>query len=222
MTEALRLLVSLDPELWGIVLLSLGVSGTAVLLSALLGVPAGAALALWEVPGAAWVARFTYTLMGLPPILAGLVVFLVLSARGPLGHLQLLFTPTAMVLAQTLLVLPIVTGLTLAGVRSKDRAIRELALSLGATQWQAAWRVVLEARRAIGAALMAGFGRAIAEVGAVMLVGGNVRGHTRVMTTAILLETRQGNFEVAIGLGLVLLAVAFAVNAAFYRWQEGA
>lgn len=218
--DALRLLVGLDPELWRTVGLSLAVSGTAVLVGAAVGIPAGAALALFPIPGRRLWARLSYTLMGLPPILAGLVVFLVLSAGGPLGGWQLLFTPTAMILAQTLLVLPIITGLVLAAVEARERAVREVAVTLGATPWQAAATVVREARPAIAAACAAGFGRAIAEVGAVMLVGGNIRGHTRVMTTALLLETRQGNFDRAMGLGLVLLVVAFAVNALFSRWQE--
>lgn len=218
--DAFRLLAGLDPELWGIVGLSLLVSGTAVLLAAAIGIPAGSALALYPIPGRRFLGRLSYTLMGLPPVLAGLVVFLTLSAGGPLGRWQLLFTPTAMVIAQTLLVLPIITGLVLAAVEARERSVREVAVTLGATPWQVAATVVREARQPILGACAAGFGRAIAEVGAVMMVGGNIRGHTRVMTTALLLETRQGNFDRAIGLGLVLLVVAFAVNTLLYRWQE--
>ncbi len=163
--------------------------------------------------------RLTYTLMGLPPVLAGVVVFLILSASGPLGRLHLLFTPAAMVIAQTLLVLPIVTGLTSVTVAGKDREIRETALALGATPRQAATKVLVEARLGITGALAAGLGRAIGEVGAVMLVGGNIAGFTRVMTTAIVLETRKGDYTLGLWLGLILLVVAFLVNSVFAGLQ---
>ncbi|MHB0886165.1 MAG: ABC transporter permease [Bacillota bacterium] len=188
------------------------VSGTASVLGALAGVPAGALLAFRPFRGRAFLARLTYTFMGFPPVLAGLVIYLLLSSQGPFGRARLLFTPAAMVIAQFVLVVPIVAGLTMAAVRERDRLVRDTALALGATRWQADLTVVGESRRAIGAAVMAAFGRAIAEVGAVMLVGGNIQGQTRVMTTAIVLETRQGDFAVAIALGLVLLGIAFAVN----------
>lgn len=175
--------------------------------------PAGALLAFRPFRGRGFLVRLTYTFMGLPPVLAGLVVYLLLSSQGPFGRTRLLFTPAAMVIVQFVLVLPIVAGLSLAAVRERDRLVRDTALALGATRWQADLTVVGESRRAIGAAVMAAFGRAIAEVGAVMLVGGNIQGQTRVMTTAIVLETRQGNFDVAVALGLVLLTLAFAVNA---------
>jgi tungstate transport system permease protein len=157
--------------------------------------------------------------MGLPPVLVGLLVYLLLSAQGPFGVLKLLYSPTAMVIAQTVLALPIVTGLTMVAVRSKDREIRDTALSLGASGWQVALKVIRETRVAIVGAVVAGMGRALAEVGAVMMVGGNIEGKTRVMTTAIVLETRRGNFEMAIGLGMVLLTLAFIVNVILYRLQ---
>jgi len=208
----LSLIASLDPELYQIVFLSVVVSGTASILGALAGVPAGALLAFRRFPGRTLLIRVVYTLMGLPPVLAGLLVYLLLSSQGPFGRARLLFTPAAMVIVQFILVFPIVTGLTLVAVRDRDRLVRDTALALGATRWQADLAVIGESRRAIGAAVMAAFGRAIAEVGAVMLVGGNIQWQTRVMTTAIVLETRQGRFDVAIALGLILLALAFAVN----------
>jgi tungstate transport system permease protein len=208
-------------EVLEIVLLSLFVSGTATVIAGLAGVPLGAALALGRFPGRRLVLRVVYTLMGLPPVLAGVVVFLALSSRGPLGGLGLLFTPAAMVIAQTLLVLPIVAGLTSVAVGSKDREIRETALALGATPLQAAAKVVAEARLGITGALTAGLGRALGEVGAVMLVGGNIAGHTRVMTTAIVLETRKGNYALGVWLGLILLAVAYAANTLVDFLREG-
>jgi tungstate transport system permease protein len=150
--------------------------------------------------------------MGLPPVLAGLSVYLLLSNQGPFGRARLLFTPAAMVIVQFILVLPIVTGLTLVAVREKDRLVRDTAMALGASRWQTDLAVISEARRAIETAAMAAFGRAIAEVGAVMLVGGNIQGQTRVMTTAIVLDTRQARYDLAIALGLVLLLLAFVVN----------
>jgi tungstate transport system permease protein len=208
-------------EVSEIVLLSLFVSGTATVIAGLAGVPLGAALALGRFPGRRLVLRVVYTLMGLPPVLAGVVVFLALSSRGPLGGLGLLFTPAAMVIAQTLLVLPIVAGLTSVAVGSKDREIRETALALGATPVQAAAKVVAEARLGITGALTAGLGRALGEVGAVMLVGGNIASHTRVMTTAIVLETRKGNYALGVWLGLILLAVAYAANTVVDSLREG-
>jgi len=217
--EALRLIVTADPRLVEIVGLSLAVSGTAVVLAAAVGVPLGAWLGLRRGRAVRWAARFLYTLMGLPPVVAGLVVYLLISSRGPFGVLDLLFTPAAMVIAQWCLATPIVAGLTMVGVKGVDRAVRDTAVSLGADERQAVWAVVREARPAIVGAVVAGFGRVVAEVGAVMIVGGNIEGHTRVMTTAIVLETRRGNFDLAIGLGIVLLAVAFVFNSVFHRLQ---
>jgi len=207
-------------ELTRIVALSLFVSGLAVIIGGAAGIPLGTWLGLSRFRGARWLVRVSYTMMGLPPVLAGLVIYLLLSASGPLGGLELLFTPTAMIIAQVLLVTPIVAGVVLAGVRDREGEVREAALALGATRPQAALAVLRESRRTVCAALLAGFGRAIAEVGAVMLVGGNIAGHTRVMTTAIVLETRKGNFALAVALGLVLLAVSFAVNSLVQAVEE--
>ncbi|MEW6308773.1 MAG: ABC transporter permease [Bacillota bacterium] len=203
-----------------IILLSLLVSGVATLAGGFLGSLAGLALGLWDFPGRPSLLRLIRTLMGMPPVVAGLLVYLALSRRGPLGVLGLLFTPTAMIVAQTLLVFPIVTGMVAAIVALTDARARQTALAAGATRTQAALSVAWEAWPGMVAAVVAGFGRAIGEVGAVMLVGGNIGGRTRVMTGAIFLETRQGNFSTAILLGLILLAVAFLVNLALERLER--
>jgi len=213
--------VSSWSELAGIILLSLAVSGTAVLLAAATGIPLGTWLGLTRSSRRPFLMRIFYTLMGLPPTVAGLFVFILLSSRGPLGSLNLLFTPGAMIIAQWILVTPIITGLVAVAVEERDRRFRETAVVLGATPWQARAIVLREARPAVFAALAAGLGRATAEVGAVMLVGGNIRGQTRVMTTAILLETRKGNFGNALILGAVLLALGFIINSVVYRIQGG-
>lgn len=219
--RALMLVLTLDTELVQIIFLSVGVSGTAVLVAAVAGIPVGALLGLRSFPGRRVIAALLYTFMGLPPVVVGLAAYLVFSRSGPLGPLELLFTPVVMVIAQTVLALPIVAGLTMMAVRAKDADVRETALSLGATEWQATATVIREARGPIIGAVVTAFGRVTAEVGAVMIVGGNIAGHTRVMTTAIVLETSRGNFEMALGLGLVLLALSFAVNSILYNWQEG-
>jgi len=193
-------------------LLSIQVSAAAALLGSAVGIPAGAALALFPFPGRRALAVAVFTLMGLPPVLIGVVVYLLLSRYGALGFLDLLFTPWAMIIAQTLLVAPIVTGLTMSAVQARESAYRETALSLGATRLQLALTMVKEARRGIAAAVAAAFGRAISEVGAVMLVGGNIEHETRVMTTAIILETRKGNYDMGLQLGLALLALSFLFN----------
>jgi tungstate transport system permease protein len=202
-----------------IIWLSLQVSGLAVLLAALGGIPLGTWLGMQPAQRVRWPALFVYTFMGLPPVLVGLLVYLLVSSQGSFGVLDLLFTPTAMVIAQTILALPIVTGLTMIAVRSKDREIRDTAVSLGANGRQVALTVVRETRVAIMGAVVAGMGRALAEVGAVMMVGGNIEGKTRVMTTAIVLETRRGHFEMAIGLGMVLLVLALVINMLLYHIQ---
>jgi len=205
-------------ELGGIILLSLAVSGTAVLLSTAAGLPLGALLGLSRFPARPLVMRVVYTLMGLPPTVAGLVVYMVLTSQGgPLGSLNLLFTPAAMVIAQWVLVTPIIVGLVAVAVEDRDRRYRETATVLGATPWQTRWLILREARPAVFAAVATGLGRALAEVGAVVLVGGNIRYQTRVMTAAIMLETRRGNFGAALILGAVLLAIGFVLNSVVYR-----
>lgn len=219
--DAVWLVISLDPDMMQIIMMSLQVSGIAVLLAGVLGVSAGTYLGLRPLNRVRLLTKLVYTFMGFPPVVAGLVVLLILSAQGPLGYLQLLFTPGAMIIVQTVLAFPIITGLTMMGIREKDSEVRDTVLSLGASGLQLAWTVIREARYAIMGALVAGFGRVVAEVGAVMLVGGNIHGYTQVMTTAIVQETRQGNFEFAIGLGLVLMMIAFIFNSIFYRLQSG-
>lgn len=221
--DAVRLLTQLDPALLEVVGLTLRVTGTALLLAMLMGIPVGVALGLREkVPAAGCLLPLIYTGMGLPPVVIGLFVFLFLSNQGPLGWLQWLFTPTAMILAQTILALPLLIGLTLTAVQSLDPMLRLQVRSLGATRRQLAWTLLVEARIGLFAAIVAGFGAIISEVGAVILVGGNIEGETRVLTTAIVLETRRGNFALALALGIILLILAFAANYLLYRfqWQE--
>lgn len=219
--EALRLIGAGDAELGEIVLLSLRVSGLALLISTLIGVPIGVALGLTRTRAHGLITAILYTGMGLPPVVVGLFVYLVLSRSGPFGVLGWLFTPSAMIAAQTIIALPLVTGLTMTAVRGVDPALRLQVRSLGATAVQEAWAVLVEARIGVVAAIVAAFGGIISEVGAVMLVGGNIAGKTRVLTTAIVLNTRQGEFALAIALGVILLALAFAANVALLQLQGG-
>ena len=210
--EGLYLIWQLDEEILQVTLLSLQVSLTALILSAIIGIPSGAALALKNIPGKRIILNIIYTLMGLPPVLAGLLVYLFLTYRGPLGEYQLLFTPTAMVIAQVLLAAPIVCGLTARAVMALNQEVYDTAATLGASRRQAARVIIRESRIGIVAALSTALGRVIAEVGAVMLVGGNIRWSTRVLTTSIVLETRMGNFSTAIAIGIILLTISFLIN----------
>jgi tungstate transport system permease protein len=219
--EALRLIVNFDPYLMQIVFLSLRVSGSAILISALLGVPLGTYLGLRPERKTRFVSKIIYTLMGMPPVVGGLIIYLLLSRSGPLGVLGLLYTPTAMIIAQVFLSLPIVIGLTLVAIRARGGDVAMTARTLGAGPWHTVWTVIREARVSIFGAIVTGFGRVVAEVGAVMIVGGNMQGHTRVMTTAIVLETNKGNYEFAVGLGLVLLIISFTINSLLYTFQKG-
>jgi tungstate transport system permease protein len=219
--EALRLLFGGDPYLWQIVLLSLRVSGSAVLAGILIGMPIGVAVALNRFRGRGIAIALIHTGFALPPVVVGLFVYLLLSRTGPAGRLELLFTPAAMVLAQAALAAPYVAGITLAAVQSVPRDVRLQAASLGASPLRALWMHLREARLGLVAAVVAGFGAVISEVGAVMLVGGNIMGQTRVMTTAIVLETRRGNYAAALAMGLLLLGIAFAVNLLLTRAQQG-
>ena len=212
LVKAFWLIVSLDREVYEIMFLSLKVSGTAVLIGALLGVPSGATVGLKEFFGKRFLMSIINTLMGLPPVVVGLLVYLLLSTSGPLGVFQLLYTPEAMIIAQLIMVIPIVMGVTISSVSSVSKAIREKALSLGATNWQMTLKVLKEARLGILTALIVSFGAAISEVGGVMIVGGNIRWATRVLTTAIVFETELGEFGLAIALGLILLLLAFVIN----------
>jgi tungstate transport system permease protein len=217
--EAIRLILSLDESVIEIALRSLSVTAIALTISTLLGIPLGAWLALTRFHGKKIVTVFIYTGMGLPPVVAGLVVFLFLSRNGPFAELGWLFTTNAMVIAQVIIATPLVVGVTLSSVAGVDPALRPQMRALGATRWQATLIQLYEARFGVIVGIVAGFGSIISEVGAVMLVGGNIEGRTRVLTTAIVLETRQGKFDFALALGIVLLLITFLINAALVVLQ---
>jgi len=210
--EAIRLLLTGDPGVLAITWLSIQVSGGATLLSLLAGIPAGVALALTRFPSRGLLIALVNTGMGLPPVVVGLFVSIFLWRSGPLGLWELLYTPTAIVIAQFVIAVPIVTGLTIAAMQQLNPRLRLQLLALGASRWQMLWLLMREARLPLLAAVMAGFGGVISEVGASMMVGGNLLGQTRVLTTATVLETGKGNFDVAIALSLILLALVFGVN----------
>ncbi|WP_199456047.1 MULTISPECIES: ABC transporter permease [unclassified Marinobacter] len=217
---ALSLLINFDAALFQIVMLSLQVSLMAVLIAAVLGFPLGAAVALWRFPGRGGVIVLLNGLMGLPPVVAGLMVYLLLSRAGPLGEFGFLFTPGAMVIAQVVLVLPILAALSRQKVEEMLGEYREQFVSLGMSRARMMPTLLWDARFALLTVLLAGFGRASAEVGAVMMVGGNIDGVTRVMTTAIVLETGKGNLPLALGLGIVLLTLVMLINAGAYMVGE--
>ncbi|PYO26236.1 MAG: tungstate transporter permease [Candidatus Rokuibacteriota bacterium] len=210
--EALRLLLTGDREVVAILLLSLQVSGLATLVSLAVGIPAGAALALLRFPGRTLVVSVVNAGMGLPPVVVGLFVTLLLWRSGPLGAWEILYTPAALVLAQAVIAAPIVMGITLAAVQNVPEKFRLQLLGLGASRLQMVRVVLREARLPMLAAVMAGFGGIISEIGASMMVGGNIKGQTRTLTTAMVLETGKGNFEIAIALSILLLVLVFAVN----------
>ena len=219
---AIGLIASGDATLAGIVLLSLSVSLTAVALATLLGLPLGAAIAVGRFPGRRAVVVLLNALMGLPPVVVGLVVYLLLSRAGPLGSMGLLFTPPAMVIAQAVLVLPIIAALCRQAVEDAWIEYQEQLRSLGAVGLRAALTLVWDIRFSLLTAILAGLGRASAEVGAVMIVGGNIDGVTRVMTTTIALETSKGDLPLALSLGIVLIALVIALNAAAFWVKEAA
>jgi tungstate transport system permease protein len=214
------MIVSLDPEIIDIAFLSLKVSGVSTLLAALVGIPLGTFITLNDFPFKGLVKNVIFTLMGLPPVVAGLFVFLMVSRAGPLGTFGILFTPTAMIVAQFLLITPIIIGLSITATRAVDKSIMDTAVSLGADQMHQALILLNEARQALLVAVLAGFGRAIAEVGAVMIVGGDIRWTTRVLTTSIVLTTRKGEYDMAIALGIILLLLSFVINMALNLIQE--
>ncbi|AXT26370.1 ABC transporter permease subunit [Ruegeria sp. AD91A] len=212
-SSAIALIFEGDSELWAIVLLSLKVSVFAVLISALIGMPVGASLAVARFPGRRMLIVLMNALMGFPPVVVGLLVYLMLSRSGPLGVLELLYTPTAMIIAQVVLVTPIVAALTRQVVEMLAEEYSEQLRSLGVSRLASVPVLLWDARLALVTALLAGFGRAIAEVGAVIIVGGNINHVTRVMTTTIALETSKGNLALALALGAILIGIAVAVNA---------
>ncbi len=210
--SAVSLILTGDPDLWAIVLLSLNVSLGAVLIAAIIGMPLGAALAVGRFPGRRVLIVVLNALMGLPPVVVGLLVYLTLSRSGPLGVLQLLYTPTAMIIAQVVLVTPIIAALTRQTVESLDKEYAEQLRSLGVSRLASVPTLLWDGRIALLTAFLAGFGRAIAEVGAVIIVGGNINHVTRVMTTTIALETSKGNLALALALGVVLICIAILVT----------
>ncbi|MBN2345002.1 MAG: ABC transporter permease [Candidatus Aminicenantes bacterium] len=217
--QGVALLLPPGPEILQIIALSLAVSGAATVLAALAAIPAALFLSLKEFPGRRLLVGLVNTAMAVPAVLIGLVVYGLVSRRGPLGTLGLLFTPGAMILAQALLAFPLMTALALAALKGVAREARDLALSLGANRRQLAAVVIRQGRFAFLTALIAGFSRVIGETGMTLMVGGNIKGHTRVLTTAISLETMKGNFEIGIALGIVLLLVALAINIALQGLQ---
>jgi tungstate transport system permease protein len=218
--KAIELVVGFNAEVWQITWLSLKISGSATLISLLIGIPLGIALALARFPGRSLVAAAVNTGMGLPPVVVGLFVSIFLWRSGPLGFLDLIYSPTAMVCAQVIIAFPIVAGLTMASFQSLNPNLSLQLLGIGASKAQLLWLLCKEARLPLLAAVMAGFGGVISEVGASMMVGGNIRGQTRVLTTATVLETGKGNFDIAIALSLILLVLTFAINFFLTRVQQ--
>ena len=217
--RAFQLIISFDPEVMEVVLTSLRVSSSAILLAALAGVPLGILVGFNNFPGKRLVITLLNTLLALPTVVVGLLVYSFISRRGPLGFLDLLFTPNAMIIGQFILVSPIVISLTISAVQGIEGRIRETALTLGAKGWQVAVRTILEARFAVLAAVITAFGRAIAEIGAAIILGGNIKGFTRTITTAIALEHSKGEFGFALALGVILLTVALVINVALQYLQ---
>ncbi len=220
LANAVSLILHLNPELLGIILLSIEVSGIALVIATIIGLPVGAALGLKRFPARDLAISTVNTFMGLPPVVVGLFLYLLLSRRGPMGFMGLLYSPSAMVIAQTILAIPIVTALCHSAIVGVDPIIRQAARTLGATPGQETITIIKEARYGILSAIIAAFGRVMAEVGAILIVGGNIAGYTRVMTTTIALETDKGNFELALALGIILLAISFLVNISLHFVQN--
>ena len=218
--KAFELVFGGDAEVWTITWRSLQISGGATMVSLLLGIPLGIAFALTRFPGRPVAVALINTGMGLPPVVVGLFVSIFLWRSGPLGFLELIYTPTAMIIAQVIIAFPIVAGLTMASFQSLDPNLSLQLLGIGASKPQLLWLLCKEARLPLLAAVMAGFGGVISEVGASMMVGGNIRGETRVLTTATVLETGKGNFDVAIALSLILLALSFVLNFVLTHIQQ--
>jgi tungstate transport system permease protein len=212
LTEAIALIFGGDPQIVGITLLSLQISGISTLVSLLLGIPTGVLLALYAFPGRRAMVASVNAGMGLPPVVVGLFVSVVLWRSGLFGSLHLIYTPAAMIIAQTIIASPVVAGLTIAAIQQLDPKFRLQIIGLGASRIQMIMQLLLEARLPLLAAVMAGFGAVISEVGAATMVGGNIQGQTRVLTTAMVLETSKGDFAAAIALGIVLLVLVYAVN----------
>jgi len=218
--KAFWLLITFDPEVMSITFLSLQVSGLATIISLFIGISVGTTVALSKFPGRRIVVSLINTGMGLPPVVVGLFVTIFLWRNGPLGFLGVLYTPGAMIIAQTVIATPIVMGITLAAIQQLPQKLRLQILALGATRIQMVWILIKEAKLPLLAAVMAGFGGVISEVGASIMVGGNIKGHSRVLTTATVMETSRGNFDIAIALGIILLLLAYIINLILTQIQQ--
>ena len=210
--QAFVLIFTFDQEIWEIIGLSIRVSGTATFIAALISLPIGSYLALREFRGKKTLTNLINTFMGFPPVVMGLIIFIILSRSGPAGPLGLLYTTTAMIIVQLILAIPIIIGTTKAAIESVDPALKETVLSLGSKEIQLWWELIKESKKSIIAGILIAFGQAISEVGAVIIVGGNIRWHTRTFTTAIVYQTRMGEFGMAIALGLILIIITFILN----------
>ncbi len=219
--QAIELIFRADPTLYQIVVRSLALSGVSLFISALIGIPLGAWIGFKKFAGRGLVTVILYTGMGLPPVVVGLIVYLMLSRTGPFGNLGWLFTLKAMIVAQVIISFPLVAGFTMAAVMGLDPQLSQQIRALGATPWQTALTMLREARTGVIVSVVAGFGAIISEVGSVMMVGGNIAGRTRVLTTAIVLETQKGNFDLAMALGIILLGLTFIANTLILWMQEG-
>jgi tungstate transport system permease protein len=219
-SKAFSLIIHFDTELLGIIFLSLTVSGVALVIATVFGLPTGSLTGLKKFPGRGLLVSILNTFMGLPPVVVGLFLYLLLSRSGPLGFLALLYSPTAMIIAQSILAFPIVTSLSHSAIVSIDPVIKQASMTLGATPFQISLNIIKEARYGIMSGVIAGFGRVMAEVGAVLMVGGNIAGYTRVMTTTIALETDKGNFELALALGIILLTISLFINIMLHLFQR--
>ena len=217
---ALSLIIDLNAELLGIILLSLKVSGSALIIATLIGLPLASLLGFKRFRLKGLIISLLHTFMGLPPVVVGLLVYLLLSRSGPLGFLALLYSPSAMIIAQSILALPIVAALSHAAIVGVNPVITQASLTLGATPYQVSMTIIREARYGIMSGIIAAFGRVMAEVGAILIVGGNIAGFTRVMTTTIALETDKGNFELALALGIILLTISLVINSAVHIVQQ--
>lgn len=218
--QAIHLIFSLDPEVIGITLLTLEVSIISTLLAVIIAIPLGNIIHFNNFKGKKSLINIIQTLYSLPTVLVGLLVFIFISRSGPFGWLGLLFTPTGMIVGQTILILPIITGLTISSLKGVSVEIKDLILSLGANKFQMVNSIMSEAKYALFSAILLGYGRAISEVGVAMMIGGNIRGYTRVITTTMSLETQKGNIELSIALGIILLGIAIIINTLLYYFQD--
>lgn len=218
--NAVDLLLSFDKEIYNIIGLSLYVSLTSTIISSFFSIPFGIILGIKSFPGKKLVVRGLYTMMSLPPVIVGLVVYILISRSGPLGSLGIVFTPTAMIVAQVLLVTPIIAGVIYNSTKEKGEEIQNLGYTLGANKVQTLILLIRELRVNIFSGIVTGYGRAISEVGAVMIVGGNIKNHTRVMTTTIAMLKSMGDYETAIAIGIVLLVISFVINSILYKLQQ--